>query len=92
MKGNNAFVTLPTGYGKSIILHLLPLYAHYLGLSRSPLVIVVAHLLSLMKDQITKINGRPELGKAVQLTGGSPPTKGEIETGSFIFISPERVC
>ena len=68
----------------SMIFNLLPLCGCYLGLSKFLLVIVEAPLLSLMDDQIAKINGYL---RAVQMTGGLPPTKGEIETASFIFIS-----
>ena len=87
--GKDVFVTLPTGYGKSMIFHPLPLCARYLGLSKSPLVIVVAPLLSLMEDQIAKINERPGLGRAIQLTGGLPA--GELDVASFVFTSPEAL-
>lgn len=90
LKGRDVFVTLPTGYGKSMIFHLLPLCARYLGQQKSPLIIVVAPLLSLMEDQIGKINGRPGLGRAIQLTG-NVPTKGEVEMASFLFMSPEAM-
>ena len=84
------FVTLPTGYGKSMIFHLLPLCARYLGLSKSPLVIVVAPLHSLIEDQIAKINEKPGLGRAIQLTGGLP-AEGEVDVASFVFTSPEAL-
>ena len=45
LRGKDVFVTLPTGYGKSKIFHLLPLCTQYLRLSKSPLVIVVVPLL-----------------------------------------------
>lgn len=66
IKGKNVFVTLTTGYVKSMIFHLLPLCRHNLGLSNSPIIVVVACHLSLMEDQIGKINGRPGLGRAIQ--------------------------
>lgn len=90
LKQKDVFVTLATGYGKSMIFHLLPLCARHLGLSKSPLIIVVAPLLSLMEDQIGKINGRPGLGRAIQLTGGLP-SEGEIDAASFVFTSPEAL-
>ena len=90
LKRKDVFVTLPTGYGKSMIFHLLPLCSRHLGLSESPLIIVVAPLLSLMEDQIGRINETPGLGRAIQLTGGLPE-KGELDKASFIFTSPEAL-
>ena len=71
LEGKDVFVTLPTGYGKSMIFHLLPLCARHLQLSKAPIVIVVAPLLSLVEDQLAKVNKRTGLGKAVQLKQGA---------------------
>ena len=91
LKGKDVFVTLPTGYGKSMIFHLLPVCACYLRRLKSPLVIVVAPLLSLMEDQISKINDGAGLGRAVQLMSGGLPAKSEVDTISFMFTSPEAL-
>ncbi len=90
LKRKDVFVTLPTGYGKSMIFHLLPLCSRHLGQSELPLIIVVAPLLSLMEDQIGKINKTPGLGRAIQLTGGLPD-EGVLDTASFVFTSPEAL-
>ena len=58
MQGEDVFVSLPTGYGKSLIhvYSVLPYaYDELLGCEGS-IVIVVSPLLSLMKDQV-KNNG-----------------------------------
>ena len=45
LEEKDIFVTLPTGYGKSMIFHLLPVCARYLRRSKFSLVIVMAPLL-----------------------------------------------
>ena len=89
LEERDVFVTLPTGYGKSMIFHLLPKCARYLRQSKSPLVIVMAPFLSLMEEQISKINDRAGLGRAVQLMPGGLPAKSEVDTILFMFTSPE---
>ena len=52
MQGKDVFVSLPTGYGKSLIYSVL-LYAYdELRDCRGSIAIVVSPLLSLMKDQV----------------------------------------
>ena len=68
----------------------MPLCSRHLGQSESPLVIVIAPLYSLMEDQIGRINETPGLGRAIQLTG-ELPDKGELDTASSIFTSPEAL-
>ena len=83
LEGKDVFVTLPTGYGKSMIFHLLPLCARHLQLSKAPIVIVVAPLLSLVEDQLAKVTG---LGKAVQLKQGAVSHKVHWTLGCVDFI------
>ena len=46
----------PTGFGKSVIFHLLPLCCRcFQGYTTSPLEIVVAPIVSLMEDQIADV-------------------------------------
>ena len=52
MQGKDVFVTLPTGYGKSLIYSVLPYAYDELRGCRGSIVIVVSPLLSLMKDQV----------------------------------------
>ena len=56
LQRKDVFVTLPTGFGKSMIFHLLPLCCRcFRAYTTSPLVVVVAPLVSLMEDQIAKV-------------------------------------
>jgi len=61
--GQNIFVNLPTGYGKSLIFQCLPIaaYALFEKPRGSSVLVVISPLRSLMEDQIiwrswTKIN------------------------------------
>ena len=51
------FVSLPTGYGKSIIYQLAPFIVEQMarldGIIRTAIVLVISPLVSLMKDQVT---------------------------------------
>lgn len=40
-----------------------------------------------MEDQISKLNGRPGLGRAIQLTEGLL-AEAEVDVASFVFTSP----
>ncbi len=58
----DCFVTVPTGFGKSAIFHVLPLCASIIleqlsGASPTclPCVIVISPLVSLMTDQVAKL-------------------------------------
>ncbi len=54
--GNDVFVSLPTGYGKSLCYTLLPLVFDLLrGVKGKSIVMVVSPLLALMKDQVRSI-------------------------------------
>ena len=75
-----------------MIFHLLPLCARQLQLSKAPLVVVVAPLLSLVEDQVVKVNKTTGLGKAVQLKQGAVYEKlREDEEIAFMFTSPEAL-
>ena len=53
LEGHDVFGVLPTGYGKSICFACLPLiFDHLSGLKESSIVIVVAPLVAIMKDQV----------------------------------------
>ena len=64
LRGKNVSTTLPTGYGKSTIFHVLPFCVmallSLLPLSSSadsclPFVLIISPLVSLMRDQVTKL-------------------------------------
>ena len=95
--GRDAFVSLPTGFGKSLSFQLLPFCAEFLLQSSScstiareelPLVLVVAPLTALMQDQVMKLNNRGI--KAVFLSTDCPSTVIDSEC-RFLFASPEAL-
>ena len=62
LRGRDTFVSVPTGFGKSLVYQVLPFCADWLtgrvtGISTSskPVVMVVSPLLSLMHDQVAKL-------------------------------------
>ena len=61
LNGHNVFFSVPTGFGKSVIFHTLPECAMSLlkitgSYDRKPCMLVVPSLLSLMADQVAKLN------------------------------------
>ena len=53
LKGHDVVAVLPTGYGKSLIFHLLPWVLPIKTIGESNLVLVVCPLSSIMNDQIS---------------------------------------
>ncbi len=93
--GRDIFVSLPTGYGKSLCYILLPrLFDALRGVSGQSIVLVVSPLIALMKDQvgsITKMGIRATFISDKESI--STQTKQEIERGEYqvIFVSPEAL-
>ena len=101
--GNDVFVWLPTGYGKSICYQVLPfLFDAKLGKIDSPpteqsVVIIVSPLVSLMVDQVTSLQSQ-KVGAAI-LSGNEGVDKKLLASESdvmagkfrFLFTSPEAV-
>ena len=59
LRGRDVFVSLPTGYGKSLCYAALP--AAFDSLRRSPsqsILVVVSPLIALRKDQVATLSGR----------------------------------
>ena len=98
LRGRDTFVTLPTGYGKSLVYQILPVCAKNVFMGDHdppdvfPIVIVLSPLVSLMADQakrlsdlgISSIYLSPELidKQTRRITDG---------TVSIIFSSPESL-
>ena len=56
LKKMDVFVSLPTGFGKSVIFQALPMvFDGFTGESSGHIVIVVSPLLSLIKDQTKRL-------------------------------------
>nr|WP_206766775.1 RecQ family ATP-dependent DNA helicase [Weissella confusa] len=86
--GKNALAMLPTGGGKSLIYQMM-------GNMRDGLVIIVTPLLSLMQDQVARLNyaGEP---KVVALNSTLPQDARRtilrsLDQYKFLFVSPEML-
>ena len=98
LSGKDVFVSLPTGFGKSLIYQLLPVCAEELALLSpvgpgfKPFVLIVSPLISLMQDQVASLRCkgfRASLCISVnqrQRDGQDDPWNSE---DSYIFASPE---
>jgi superfamily II DNA helicase RecQ len=93
VSGKDVFVSLPTGFGKSLCYTILPLVFDLLSVDEEKsIVLVVSPLVALMKDQVATISN---LGvSAVYATDREATHKNKSLTeGSYqiIFISPEAL-
>lgn len=86
--GKNTLAMLPTGGGKSLIYQMM-------GNMRDGLVIIVTPLLSLMQDQVARLNyaGEP---KVVALNSTLPQNARRtilrsLDQYKFLFVSPEML-
>ena len=89
VKGNNVFVSLPTGSGKSLCYWVLPFVFSFLRKRTDSIVIVVSPLVALMKDQVNILE---KFGVKAVYVGGTNTAVGEvIKQGQFniLFFSPE---
>ena len=88
-EGNDVFVSLPTGYGKSFIFQAIPVMASLLY-DKPFTMFIVSPLKALMEDQVNYLNG---LGlKAVALTEESDDSLIEkVVSGEYshVYGSPE---
>ena len=59
MLGKHVIGVLPTGYGKSVIFHMLPFMSNYLsGKRNKSIAIVISPLNALVEDQVSNLNAR----------------------------------
>ena len=89
INNKNAFVTLPTGGGKSIC-YQIP------ALCKTGTTLVISPLVALMKDQVQQLKKRGV--KAVEISGGISKTEiteiiDNCQYGHFqlLYLSPERL-
>ena len=90
--GNNVFVSLPTGFGKSLIFQCLPIVADVLNDRQrgSSILIVISPLKSLMADQVSYL-----LNLGIPAISVADTTDADIiqqvNNGTYIivFVSPE---
>ena len=98
LKGNDVFVSVPTGFGKSLVYQILPFCAEYIlchsssDLNVVPVVVVIWPLLSLMDDQVSKLASKDVKAGCISGTGDSSASvlsdmvEGKV---THIFGSPE---
>ena len=95
LKGNNAYFSAPTGFGKSLIFQSIPLIADHL-LGRAPgtgIILVISPLKSLMFDQVKFLNNVVGINAAAIHKDEKENVLKAIEEGSknIIYASPESM-
>ena len=97
VSGEDVFVNLPTGYGKSLIFQMAPLVHVWMNENispvwwkKDPIILIVCPLLALMQDQVKKLTS---LGLKAAYVGAEqePAVLQDVEEGKFmfVFVSPE---
>ncbi|XP_039660315.1 ATP-dependent DNA helicase Q1-like [Perca fluviatilis] len=82
----DVFAVFPTGIGKSLIYKLAPLVAKQMGLSETPLVVVISPLVALMEDQVKEAT---KLGLSALQLGTDNGELIRTSRCQLIFGSPE---
>ena len=88
LNGEDTFVSLPTGHGKSLTYQLAPSVSKHLGLlSEVPIVLVISPLNALIDDQIASVT---KLGiTACELDALSLEDTVSLAGHEMLFTSPE---
>ena len=97
VNGEDVFVNLPTGYGKSVIFQMAPLVHVWMNESispvwwkKDPIILIISPLLAPMQDQVNKLTS---LGLKAAYVGAEqePAVLQDVEEGKFmyVFVSPE---
>lgn len=92
LRGHDVFVSLPTGYGKSLCYAALPAAFDAVRDGPKSIVIVISPLISLMKDQVAALSSR---GLAVWCVTreSSDEEKAKVRSGGYqlVLFSPEAL-
>ena len=94
VSGRDVFVSLPTGYGKSLCLALLTgIFDKVRKVEKKSLVVVVSPLNSLMQDQVSSYSGRGISAVYVGDRHMCKDMRKKIKSGEYqlIFSSPEAL-
>ena len=92
VRGDDVLACFPTGYGKSMIFHMLPRVCQVLRLNGysttfpiNPIVVVAAPLLSLMRDQVASLT---EHGVSAAMIGAGKTSDEKIKAGRVSVAWP----
>ena len=94
LSGKDVFVSLPTGYGKTICYSLLPLAFDYLRESQHPsIAICVSPLTALMMEQRAKMSTKGVASEFVGELQQDVDALEGVKKGQFqlLYISPESL-
>jgi len=91
VKGNDVFVSLPTGGGKSICFWILPTVFNALLHKSNSFVLVVSPLIALIQDQVKSMAQKGIRG--IHVGSGTAGSAEEILSGEheILFFSPEKL-
>ena len=96
VEGKDVFISLPTGYGKSLCYMLLPLvfdnfHSITVDLKKS-IVVVVSPLIALMEDQVTSYSAKGVKCASIDSESDSVTSSSVLE-GMYqvVFFSPESL-
>lgn len=89
LKGQDVFVSLSTGSGKSLCYWALPHAFDYIRKKSNSMILVVSPLVALMQDQVSVLVNKGI--RAVEVGSASAQVEEEIRAGRFqvLFFSPE---
>lgn len=95
IKGRDVFVSLPTGFGKSLCYIVLPyVFDELRGVQKKCMILVVSPLLALMKDQVANITAKGIASIHISdKETSSSSKKRALLAGEYqiIFSSPESL-
>ena len=96
-EGKDVFVSLPTGFGKSLCYQILPfVFDHKLGLvcsEKNSAVVVVSPLVSLMVDQVQRLRSRGAKASIItSATGIMSAAEELLATDSSLLRDSLRFC
>ena len=94
LSGSNVFVSLPMGFGKSLIYQMAPLVANELQHSRFPnksVVVVILPLVALMKDQVSFLKTLNVPTESVVAEQVESVLK-EVEAGKYRLVYTSHHC
>ena len=92
LRGHDVFVSLPTGYGKSLCYAALPAAFDSLGNRPKSIVIAVSPLIALMKDQVAALSTRG-LAVGCVTQESTDEEKAKVRSGQYqlVLFSPEAL-